>query len=53
MDKEHFRQRVFLELLRSYHDGIGSLFAEPPEEVTVQLAREANAIVRAYYRESE
>jgi hypothetical protein len=52
MTKEEFRQQIFLELLRSYHDGIGVTHAaEPQDEVGEQLAREADVIVRAYYRE--
>lgn len=52
MTKDEFRQQVFLELLRSYHNGIGVTHtAEPQAEVGEQLAREADIIVRAYYRE--
>jgi hypothetical protein len=32
MTKEEFRQHVFLELLRSYHDGINVTHAAEPQD---------------------
>lgn len=51
MTKEEFRQQIFLELLRSYHNGTGVSRAQPLSKVGEHLAREADVIVRAYYKE--
>lgn len=52
MTFEEITKNIFIELLRSYHDGIGVTHAaEPQDKVGEQLAREADVIVRAYYRE--
>lgn len=41
--------KVFLELLRTYHDGIGVTHGvQPPEEAGYYLSKEASAITKAY-----
>jgi len=53
MTKEEFRQQIFLELLRSYHNGTGVSRAQPKSKVLEHLTWEADVILRAYYREKE
>jgi hypothetical protein len=51
MNKEfkEIHLKVFLELLRTYHNGIGvSHGAEPQEDVARNLSIEANTITEAY-----
>ena len=41
--------KVFLELLRTYHNGIGVTHAaQPQEEVGYAIGKEASAITKAY-----
>ena len=48
---EDLTQKVFIELLRTYHDGIGKTHAaEPQKEVAHNLAKEAYFIAMEYFR---
>ena len=41
--------KVFLELLRTYHNGIGVTHAaQPQEEVGYHISKEASTITKAY-----
>lgn len=48
---EDFTQKIFLELLRTYHDGMGKTHAaEPQKEVAHNLAKEAYFMSLEYFR---
>jgi len=51
LDFEGMRQQIFLELLRSYHAGVGVTHsAEPQEDVAYQLGCEAYAMTKMYFQ---
>jgi hypothetical protein len=50
LDFESMKQQVFLELLRSYHNGLGEKHASAPiDELVVILHRESKEIVSLYF----
>ena len=51
---ESLTQAIFIEILRSYHDGIGVTHAaQPPKEVAHYLAKDAYMMAIEYQRTIE
>lgn len=50
MDNKEFKKRVFLELLRDYHNKSQTTdtFKQSYEDITTELSRKAGRIVRQY-----